>query len=168
MARVLALVPDLLFGSRVQGALTAAGDEVELIGDVPRLRERLSAPEEPPVRVLVVDLTDAQLDGAVVYESLAEHGLLEGIKTLKAAGAEIRADRARVENVDPDAKAEQLDAQHRIRLQAIERAREQLHTRTDALDADAHRALAEELDLEEQQIRRALGEPDARLPSASV
>jgi DNA-binding NarL/FixJ family response regulator len=82
MSRVLALVPDLLFGSRVQGALTAAGDEVELIGDVPRLRERLSAPDEPPVRVLVVDLTDAQLDGAAVHESLAEHGLLEGIKTL--------------------------------------------------------------------------------------
>jgi len=28
MARVLALVPDLLFGSRVQGSLTAAGDDV--------------------------------------------------------------------------------------------------------------------------------------------
>jgi DNA-binding NarL/FixJ family response regulator len=82
MARVLALVPDLLFGSRVQGALTAAGDDVELIGDVLRLRERLSAPEEPPAQVLVIDLTDAQLDGASVHESLAEHGLLEGIKTL--------------------------------------------------------------------------------------
>ncbi len=33
MARVLALVPDLLFGSQVQGSLTAAGHEVELIGD---------------------------------------------------------------------------------------------------------------------------------------
>jgi DNA-binding NarL/FixJ family response regulator len=82
MARVLALVPDLLFGSRVQGALTAAGDEVELIGDVPRLRERLSAPDEPRADVLVVDLTGAQLDGAAVHESLAEHGLLDGIKTL--------------------------------------------------------------------------------------
>jgi DNA-binding NarL/FixJ family response regulator len=82
MARVLALVPDLLFGSRVQGALTAAGDEVELIGDVPRLRERLSAPDEPRADVLVVDLTDAQLDGAAVHESLAEHGLLDAIKTL--------------------------------------------------------------------------------------
>jgi DNA-binding NarL/FixJ family response regulator len=82
MAHVLALVPDLLFGSRVQGALSAAGEHVELIGDVPRLRERLSAPDEPRVQVLVVDLTDAQLDGAAVHESLAEHGLLDGIKTL--------------------------------------------------------------------------------------
>jgi DNA-binding NarL/FixJ family response regulator len=82
MARVLALVPDLLFGSRVQGALTAAGDDVELIGDVPRLRERLSTPDEPRADVLVVDLTDAQLDGAAVHESLAEHGLLDRIKTL--------------------------------------------------------------------------------------
>lgn len=82
MALVLALVPDLLFGSRVQGALTAAGDDVELIGDVPRLRERLSAPDETSAQVLVVDLTDAQLDGASVHESLVEHGLLEGIKTL--------------------------------------------------------------------------------------
>ena len=40
MARVLALVPDLLFGSRVQGALTAAGHEVELIADEGRLRAR--------------------------------------------------------------------------------------------------------------------------------
>lgn len=82
MARVLALVPDLLFGSRVQGALAAAGDEVELIGDAPRLRERLSAPGEPRADVLVVDLTDAQLDGAALHESLVEHGLLDGIKTL--------------------------------------------------------------------------------------
>ncbi len=82
MARVLALVPDLLFGSRVQGTLTAAGDEVELLGDVPRLRERLSAPDEPHVDVLVVDLTDAQLDGASVHESLVEHGLLDRVKTL--------------------------------------------------------------------------------------
>jgi DNA-binding NarL/FixJ family response regulator len=82
MARVLALVPDLLFGSRVQGSLAAAGDEVELIGDVPQLRERLSAPEEARAQVLIVDLTDAQLDGAAVRGSLAEHGLLEGVKTL--------------------------------------------------------------------------------------
>jgi DNA-binding NarL/FixJ family response regulator len=82
MARVLALVPDLLFGSRVQGALTAAGDDVELIGDAPRLRERLSAPEAPRAQVLVVDLTDAQLDGVAVHESLAQQGLLDRVRTL--------------------------------------------------------------------------------------
>jgi DNA-binding NarL/FixJ family response regulator len=82
MAHVLALVPDLLFGSRVQGALAAAGEDVELIADVPRLRERLSAPDEPHADVLVVDLTDAQLDGAAVHESLVDNGLLEGVATL--------------------------------------------------------------------------------------
>jgi DNA-binding NarL/FixJ family response regulator len=82
MARVLALVPDLLFGSRVQGSLAAAGDDVELIGDAPRLRERLSAPDEPRPDVLVVDLTDAQLDGASLHESLVANDLLDAIKTL--------------------------------------------------------------------------------------
>jgi hypothetical protein len=86
VARVLALVPDLLFGSRVQGALAAAGHDVELIGDAPRLRERLSA-EEPhvegaPAEVLVFDLTDARLDGASIRESLATSGLLDGVQTL--------------------------------------------------------------------------------------
>ena len=48
MARVLAFVPDLLFGSRVQAALTAAGHDVELVGAL-----------EPGsvADVLVVDLT---------------------------------------------------------------------------------------------------------------
>lgn len=71
---------------------------------------------------------------------------------------EIRADRARVEDDAADGKAVQLDAQHSVRLSAIEAARESLKQRTDELDAEAHRALAEELDLEEQQIRRAKGE----------
>ncbi len=82
MARVLALVPDLLFGSRVHGALSAAGDEVELIADVGRLRERLSAADEPHADVLVVDLTDAQLDGATLHESLLAGGLLHEVRTL--------------------------------------------------------------------------------------
>jgi CheY-like chemotaxis protein len=46
--RVVAFIPDLLFGSNVQGALTAAGHDVELVGAL-----------EPGVDadVLVVDLT---------------------------------------------------------------------------------------------------------------
>jgi hypothetical protein len=46
--RVVAFIPDLLFGSNVQAALTAAGHEVELVSAL-----------EPGVRaeVLVVDLT---------------------------------------------------------------------------------------------------------------
>ena len=41
---MLALTGDLLFGSRVQGALTLAGHDVELIADEPRLRDRLVDP----------------------------------------------------------------------------------------------------------------------------
>ncbi|HWX96620.1 MAG TPA: hypothetical protein VNZ01_07185, partial [Solirubrobacteraceae bacterium] len=68
MPRVLALVPDLLFGSRVQGTLQAAGHEVELMGGPERLAERLQA--EPHVSVLIVDLTSADLDGPALVQSL--------------------------------------------------------------------------------------------------
>lgn len=48
MARVVALIPDLLFGSNVQGALGAAGHDVQLVSV---LEPGLTAD------VLVVDLT---------------------------------------------------------------------------------------------------------------
>lgn len=79
---MLALVPDLLFGSRVQGSLAAAGHEVELIGDERRLRERLADPAAPAGELLIVDLTDAGLDGAGILESLAGAGQLAGVRTL--------------------------------------------------------------------------------------
>ena len=85
MARVLAFTGDLLFGSRVQGALTLAGHDVELIGDATRLRERLAGSDEPALAmavVLVVDLTDAELDGAGVVESLKQAGELGATPTL--------------------------------------------------------------------------------------
>jgi DNA-binding NarL/FixJ family response regulator len=82
MARVLALVPDLLFGSRVQGDLTASGHEVELIGDQARLRERLNDVGADPGDVLVVDLTDPQLDGAAILQALAADQLLGSLRTL--------------------------------------------------------------------------------------
>ncbi len=78
MARVLALTADLLFGSRVQGDLVAAGNEVELIADEARLRARLARDDEPVADVLVVDLTDARLDGAAVVEALVAEGALDG------------------------------------------------------------------------------------------
>jgi hypothetical protein len=48
VARVVALIPDLLFGSNVQGALSAAGHDVELVA---RLEPASDAD------VLIVDLT---------------------------------------------------------------------------------------------------------------
>lgn len=77
MARVMALIPDLLFGSRVQAALLAAGYDVELVGDVAEVRDRLAG-----ATVLVVDLTDEELRGAGVVEGLTAEGLLEGVRTL--------------------------------------------------------------------------------------
>lgn len=70
MARVVAFVPDLLFGSQVVGALESAGHDVVLVSDPSRLDE-----EAPGTDVVVVDLTadayarialvkDARLDGA--------------------------------------------------------------------------------------------------------
>lgn len=85
MARVLALSGELLFASRVQGALTLAGHHVELIADEPRLRARLADsadPARPAADVLVVDLTDGELDGVGIVESLAGAGLLARIGTL--------------------------------------------------------------------------------------
>jgi hypothetical protein len=87
MARVLALTSDLLFGSQVQGALTLAGYDVELLADEARLKRRIAdfadadvdaAPED----VLVVDLTDADLDGASIVAGLVAAGELGSMRTL--------------------------------------------------------------------------------------
>jgi CheY-like chemotaxis protein len=80
MAQVLALVPDLLFGSRLVGALAGAGHEVELIADEGGLRERLKT--AAPGAVLVVDLTKDDLDGAGLLESLSREGALQDVRTL--------------------------------------------------------------------------------------
>jgi hypothetical protein len=80
VARVLALTADLLFGSQVQGALTAAGHDVKLIGSGSALSRELSDGDTRTADLLVVDLTDESLDGAGVVESLA--GELVQIRTL--------------------------------------------------------------------------------------
>ena len=82
MALVLALVPDLLFGSRVQGSLVAAGHEVELIADEDGLRERLADDAPAGASVLVVDLTNEDLDGAGIVESLRGGGGSAHLRTL--------------------------------------------------------------------------------------
>lgn len=53
MSRVVAYVPDLLFGSNVVGALTAAGHEPVLVARAEDLEGALAGAD-----VLVVDLTD--------------------------------------------------------------------------------------------------------------
>lgn len=71
---------------------------------------------------------------------------------------ETRADLASVEGQDVDTHAQKLEAQHRLRLVAIAASRQKLEEQTDQLALETHRTLVEELDLEEQQIRRTLGE----------
>jgi DNA-binding NarL/FixJ family response regulator len=80
MPRVLALVSDLLFGSRLQAALHAAGDEVELLSDADALRRCLRA--SSPGAVVVLDLADARLQGAELLEELRREGLLAGVSAL--------------------------------------------------------------------------------------
>jgi hypothetical protein len=98
VARVIALVPELLFGSQVQGSLTAAGHDVVLAGEQAKVRERLAAGGAAPdaeggaqgaaqsgaggATVLVVDLTDDRFDGAAILEALAVDDMLSGVRTL--------------------------------------------------------------------------------------
>ena len=77
MARVVVLIPDLLSGSRVQASLAAAGHEVELVGDPAGLAGRLA-----DVEVLVVDLTNDDLDGPALVEALSAEGVLAQMRTL--------------------------------------------------------------------------------------
>jgi len=77
VARVVAFIPDLLFGSQVQGALRAAGHEVELVGDEPSVRNALAGAE-----ALIVDLTDDAVGRASLVERLARQGDLRDTRTL--------------------------------------------------------------------------------------
>lgn len=92
--RVVALVPDLLFGSQVQGALRAGGFEVELVGSAERAREQL-----PGAAVLVLDLTNPDIDGPALVRELADAGSLAGVHTLGFYA-----------HVDPEVRQRALDA----------------------------------------------------------
>lgn len=120
MARVLALVPDLLFGSRLQGALTVAGHELELLGDEAQLRERL-ADRERPAQVLIVDLTDGGLDGASIVASLRGARELGEVRTLGFyahvdAAARERAEQAGFDLVVPRSRINREGAELVTRL----------------------------------------------------
>jgi CheY-like chemotaxis protein len=123
MARVLALVPDLLFGSRVQGALGAAGHDVELVGGEGRLRERLGDGALPVAGVLVVDMTVEDLDGAGIVEALLREGELREVRTLAFyshvdAPARERAERAGFDLVVPRSRMAREGAELVTRLAA--------------------------------------------------
>jgi CheY-like chemotaxis protein len=71
------LTGDLLFGSQVQGALRAGDLEVELVGSAERAKAHL-----PGAGVLVVDLTNPDIDGPALVRELACAGALAGVRTL--------------------------------------------------------------------------------------
>jgi CheY-like chemotaxis protein len=77
MARVVALVPDLLFGSKVVAMLEAAGHEVTLTGQEDDARGEIEFAD-----VLVVDLTTDAIDGTMLVDSMSSGGELHGKRTL--------------------------------------------------------------------------------------
>ena len=77
MARVAALIPDLLFGSKVQSALQAAGHEVDLIAGEVEAWDEVGG-----IDLLVVDLTSPDVDGVQLFETLATGGELHEVRTL--------------------------------------------------------------------------------------
>lgn len=71
MARVAALVPDLLFASKLQAMLGQAGHEVALCATEP---ETWAAAEG--AEVLVVDLASPEIDGVTLVDSMRSGGEL--------------------------------------------------------------------------------------------
>ena len=77
MARIALLCPDLLFGSNVEGALTAAGYEVTRYDG-----EDMARAAVPESDVLIVDLSADDFDGATLVESMKMGRELEGVATV--------------------------------------------------------------------------------------
>ena len=73
MSRVVALVPDLMFGSKVVAMLESAGHEVTLTGQEDEARAEIEFAD-----VLVVDLTTDAIDGAMLVDSMVAGGELAG------------------------------------------------------------------------------------------
>ncbi len=79
MARALILTADLLFGSNVQGALAAAGHEVELVADEDALRKALIG---GGADVVIADLTTNELERVQSVRELREEGLIGRARVL--------------------------------------------------------------------------------------
>jgi hypothetical protein len=93
VARVVALVPDLLFGSRVQSMLVEGGHEVALVS---------SAADVGEADVLVVDLTggiavdDVPLEGAARTLAFYSHVEADVRERALAAGFDMVVPRSRM------------------------------------------------------------------------
>ena len=88
MSRVLALVPDLLFGSKVQAMLETAGHDVEMAQSETDVWDQIAGTD-----VLVVDLTTDDVDPI---------GLLDTLRTLEGQATELGWRRDRVDELEPE------------------------------------------------------------------
>ena len=77
MPQVVALLPDLLFGSKVQSALSVAGIECQLVGDT-----QAAGVASASAKLLIVDLTDDQLGGTELVREMNEANEIGALKTL--------------------------------------------------------------------------------------
>jgi DNA-binding NarL/FixJ family response regulator len=123
MTRVVTFTADLLFGSRVQGSLAAAGEDVQLVTDRESLRAAVQGGSDSAPEVLVVDLTDAALRGADEVRALGDAGALSRTRTLGfyshvEAEARERAQRAGFDLVVPRSRMAREGAELVARLAA--------------------------------------------------
>jgi CheY-like chemotaxis protein len=98
MARVAIVCPDLLFGSKVEGGLRAAGHDAERVDDEPGAWAAVGAGAD----ALVVDLAAEDLDGVVLVDSMRSDGALRGVATIGFYPHVERETRARAEEVGFD------------------------------------------------------------------
>ena len=113
---------------------------------------------EPEATQARAEIAEAALDAVRTHlDKNAQTGHAQAAAELVEEYEE-RAERASLVGQDAQAQSHKLEAQQRLRLVAIDAARQKLAAQTDQIETETHRALGEELDLEEQQIRRALGE----------
>jgi len=71
MGRVLALCPDLMFGSRIAAEVQRAGEQLELLSDPEAVAARLTGAPQLRPEVLLVDLTSDPEDGIELVRRLA-------------------------------------------------------------------------------------------------
>ena len=77
MSRIALLSPDLLFGSKVEGALAVAGHDVNRFDTEEAVRPAASFHE-----LLIVDLTAEGIDGPALAHRAHERGELGAVPTL--------------------------------------------------------------------------------------
>lgn len=94
MARVAALIPDLLFGSKIAEMLREAGHDVDLVSGGAGAWEAT-----PGIDVLLVDLVSEGPQGVTALERLRAEGGMQGVGTL-----------AVYSHVDVETRARAVDA----------------------------------------------------------